>query len=160
VRACFPLGSEIRRKLFSSRHEIIVDGIKNGGYLLRVTESNHKKRSHDQLTRKQRTQRMQVRNLRQATQRILAVAVQRSSDERVGCDCQRASKSKAMKTTHGGKRPNAGRKPTGKTAVTRSVSMPPAVWQAIDDARGKHSRGRWISGLHQFWQVRVRKTKG
>jgi hypothetical protein len=55
---------------------------------------------------------------------------------------------------HGGKRPNAGRKPTGKTVVTRSVSMPPAVWDAIDRQRGMMSRGKWIAALV------ARKTKG
>jgi len=55
---------------------------------------------------------------------------------------------------HGGPRKGAGRKPTGKTVVTRSVSMPPAVWQAIDRQRGTLSRGKWIAALV------ARKTKG
>jgi hypothetical protein len=59
----------------------------------------------------------------------------------------------------GGKRPGSGRKPTGKKTVTRSVSMPPEVWAALDAARGGHSRGRWIAGLFAYWQARVSKTK-
>jgi hypothetical protein len=51
------------------------------------------------------------------------------------------------KPTRGGSRPNAGRKPTGKTTVTRSVSMPPDVWQRIDALRGSMSRGKFIAGL-------------
>jgi len=53
--------------------------------------------------------------------------------------------SMTLKPHHGGKRPNAGRKPTGKTVVTRSVSMPPEVWDAIDAKRGKASRGVFIA---------------
>jgi hypothetical protein len=49
--------------------------------------------------------------------------------------------------THGGPRKGAGRKPTGKTTVTRSVSMPPDVWQRIDALRGSMSRGKFIAGL-------------
>ena len=48
---------------------------------------------------------------------------------------------------HGGTRPNAGRKPTGKTVTTRSVSMPPAVWNLIDSKRGTLSRGKWLASL-------------
>ena len=60
-----------------------------------------------------------------------------------------------MKTNqHGGSRPNAGRKPTGKTTITRSVSMPPDAWQAIDRQRGTLSRGKWLAALV------ARKTKG
>jgi hypothetical protein len=49
--------------------------------------------------------------------------------------------------TRGGAREGAGRKPTGKTTVTRSVSMPPDVWQRIDALRGSMSRGKFIAGL-------------
>jgi hypothetical protein len=49
-----------------------------------------------------------------------------------------------MKPTRGGTRPNAGRKPTGKTTATKSVSMPFAAWQQIDAQRGELSRGAWI----------------
>ena len=51
------------------------------------------------------------------------------------------------KPTHGGKRANSGRKPTGNPpAVTRSVSMPETTWNALDDARGELSRGGFIAG--------------
>lgn len=48
----------------------------------------------------------------------------------------------------GGKRPGAGRPKgsgAGKTVITRSVSMPPKTWAAIDERRGTESRGRWIA---------------
>ena len=48
-------------------------------------------------------------------------------------------------TTHGGKRKNAGRKPTGKRTVTRSISMPPEAWQRLDTQRGSIPRGKWIA---------------
>jgi hypothetical protein len=50
--------------------------------------------------------------------------------------------------TRGGKRAGAGRpKGTGKgrTVETRSVSMPPAMWDKLDALRGDRSRGEWIS---------------
>ena len=51
------------------------------------------------------------------------------------------------KPTHGGKRQNAGRKCDGPLpVVTRSVSMPTPVWDALDAARGKMSRGKFIAG--------------
>jgi hypothetical protein len=49
------------------------------------------------------------------------------------------------KPTAGGARKGAGRKPTGRTVITRSVSMPPTAWQEIDAMRGKHSRGSFIA---------------
>jgi hypothetical protein len=52
-----------------------------------------------------------------------------------------------MKPTHGGKRPNAGRKPgstRGRNVVTRSISMPPEAWRAIDHMRGSDPRGVFI----------------
>ena len=54
------------------------------------------------------------------------------------------------KPKRGGSRPNAGRKPTGKTAITRSVSMPPEAWAGLDYCRfnaGKSSRGKFIALL-------------
>jgi len=48
----------------------------------------------------------------------------------------------------GGKRRNAGRpKGTvkGRTVETRSISLPPETWQAIDAARGSAPRGKWIA---------------
>jgi hypothetical protein len=54
-------------------------------------------------------------------------------------------------TTHGGPRKGAGR-PAGKksanakgrTAVTRSVSMPVEAWRKLDIERGTQSRGKFI----------------
>ena len=51
------------------------------------------------------------------------------------------------KPTHGGNRPGAGRKPTGKTTVSRTVSMPARTWAALDDARGAQPRGIFIAGM-------------
>ena len=56
------------------------------------------------------------------------------------------------KPIHGGKRPGAGRKATGKTTVSRTVSMPGETWAALDDARGAQPRGIFIAaklGLHR-----------
>ena len=56
------------------------------------------------------------------------------------------------KPTHGGARANAGRKPTGKTTVSRTVSMPARTWAALDAARGAQPRGIFIAaklGLHR-----------
>lgn len=33
----------------------------------------------------------------------------------------------------------------GRTVETRSVSMPPAMWDKLDALRGDRSRGEWIS---------------
>jgi hypothetical protein len=46
----------------------------------------------------------------------------------------------------GGARKGAGRK-SGRTVITRSVSMPPAEWEQLDRERGEHSRGKFIAGL-------------
>jgi hypothetical protein len=43
--------------------------------------------------------------------------------------------------------PGGGRKPTGKTVVTRSVSMPPAEWDRLDRLRGTDSRGVFIAKI-------------
>lgn len=54
--------------------------------------------------------------------------------------------------TRGGKRAGAGRPPgtgKGRTVETRSVSMPPAMWDKLDALRGDRSRGEWISELVQ-----------
>jgi hypothetical protein len=51
--------------------------------------------------------------------------------------------------TRGGARKGAGRKTgsgTGRTAITRSVSMPPEKWDRLDDLRGEQSRGKFIAG--------------
>ena len=45
----------------------------------------------------------------------------------------------------GGKREGAGRPKTGRTVVSRSVSMEPETWAKLDDLRGKKSRGQWIA---------------
>jgi hypothetical protein len=55
----------------------------------------------------------------------------------------------------GGHRDGAGRKPgtgKGRTVKTRSVSMPPAMWDRLDALRGDRSRGDWIA-------ERVRKAR-
>jgi hypothetical protein len=52
------------------------------------------------------------------------------------------------KPTHGGRRRNAGRPKgatRGRTVVTRSISLPPETWRAIDEARGSIPRGKWIA---------------
>jgi hypothetical protein len=53
-----------------------------------------------------------------------------------------------MKPTHGGKRPNAGRKPgtgSGRKTVSRSVSLTPEQWGKLDRiSSGK--RSGWIAG--------------
>jgi len=63
-----------------------------------------------------------------------------------------------MKTTEtrGGARKGAGRKPgsgKGRTVETRSVSMPPELWDRLDAIRGEQSRGEWIAD-------RVRRARG
>lgn len=45
----------------------------------------------------------------------------------------------------GGPRQGAGRPATGRTVVSRSVSMAPEAWTKLDDLRGKKSRGQWIA---------------
>jgi hypothetical protein len=54
-------------------------------------------------------------------------------------------------TTHGGSRKGAGRpqgkksaNAKGRTAVTRSVSMPAEAWRKLDLQRGTQSRGKFI----------------
>jgi hypothetical protein len=51
------------------------------------------------------------------------------------------------KTTHGGKRQNAGRKAPDGPQVTRSVSMPETAWRRFDEQRGVLSRGRWLARM-------------
>jgi hypothetical protein len=46
---------------------------------------------------------------------------------------------------HGGKRKGAGRPKTGRSVVTRSVSMEPETWDKLDAIRGEKSRGQWIA---------------
>ena len=56
----------------------------------------------------------------------------------------------SAKTAHGGARKGAGRplgSGNGRTVVTRSVAMPPAVWAKLDKARKDASRGKFIAGL-------------
>lgn len=50
-----------------------------------------------------------------------------------------------MKPTRGGSRPNAGRKPTGKNTVTKSISLVPEMWEKLDKMRGEQTRSAWIS---------------
>ena len=49
-------------------------------------------------------------------------------------------------TNRGGSRPGSGRKPTGRTGTTSSISMPPAVWTMLDAIRGELTRSAWIAG--------------
>ena len=51
------------------------------------------------------------------------------------------------KPARGGSRKGAGRKPTGKNTVTRSVSMPAPVWDELDRQRGAESRGKFIERI-------------
>ncbi len=65
---------------------------------------------------------------------------------------QMAKKPAHIFNRHGGARPGSGRKPKGKNApkrkvVTRSVSLLPSQWKAIDEARGKQSRGKWLAKI-------------
>jgi len=48
---------------------------------------------------------------------------------------------------NGGRPKGSGLKPEGEKAVTRSVSMPPALWSRIDALRGERSRGEFIASL-------------
>lgn len=60
-----------------------------------------------------------------------------------------------MPNNHGGPRPGSGRPKgsgKGRTVITRSVSMPPDIWDRLDTVRGEQSRGEWIA-------ERVRRTK-
>jgi hypothetical protein len=45
----------------------------------------------------------------------------------------------------GGKRPGSGRKPTGPKTLTRSLSLPAQVWQALDAKRGTDPRGVYVA---------------
>lgn len=52
-----------------------------------------------------------------------------------------------MTNPHGGKRPNAGRKPgsgAGRKTVSRSVSLTTEQWEKIDRLSGGN-RSRWIA---------------
>lgn len=51
-------------------------------------------------------------------------------------------------TTHGGKRKGSGRPAgsgQGRTVVTRSVSMPPEMWDKLDRLRKDQSRGAYLA---------------
>ena len=53
----------------------------------------------------------------------------------------------ANNPSHGGKRPNSGRKPgtgMGRKTVSRSVSLTPEQWDKIDRLSGGN-RSRWIA---------------
>jgi hypothetical protein len=50
-----------------------------------------------------------------------------------------------MPNKRGGKREGAGRPKTGRSVVTRSVSMEPETWEKLDTLRGEKSRGQWIA---------------
>jgi hypothetical protein len=57
-------------------------------------------------------------------------------------------------TTHGGPRKGAGRpqgkksaNAKGRTAISKSVSMPAEVWRKLDLQRGTQSRGKFILEL-------------
>lgn len=65
--------------------------------------------------------------------------------------------------SRGGKREGAGRKPgsgKGRVAITRSVSMPADCWDALDEARGRQSRGEWIASQLLRSPKRPLKAKG
>jgi hypothetical protein len=51
------------------------------------------------------------------------------------------------KPTAGGARKGAGRKPTGRTVITRSVSMPPEEWDFLDHIRCGISRGQFVTAM-------------
>ena len=55
-------------------------------------------------------------------------------------------------TKRGGKREGAGRPKTGRSVVTRSVSMEPETWDKLDAIREDQSRGQWIA-------ARVRRAR-
>lgn len=55
-------------------------------------------------------------------------------------------------TTHGGPRKGAGRpkgkkssNTKGRTAISKSVSMPAEAWRRLDIERGTQSRGKFIA---------------
>lgn len=54
-----------------------------------------------------------------------------------------------MKPPHGGKRPNSGRKPgsgKGRIAISSSITLPPELWEKLDDLRGDDSRSAFLAG--------------
>jgi hypothetical protein len=63
------------------------------------------------------------------------------------------------KTTHGGKRPGAGRKAPHGKQVTRSVSMPADAWRRFDEQRGTVSRGRWLAQMIDSKKVQSKAPK-
>jgi hypothetical protein len=53
-----------------------------------------------------------------------------------------------MKTTRGGKREGAGRKPGsghGRTVTASSITLPPELWGKLDALRGEATRSAWIA---------------
>jgi hypothetical protein len=72
-----------------------------------------------------------------------------SGDDKYGCpNCM----SEGFNSTHGGARKGAGRpkgkknaNAKGRTAVTRSVSMPAEAWRKLDLQRGTQSRGKFFA---------------
>jgi len=57
-------------------------------------------------------------------------------------------------TTHGGPRKGAGRpkgkknaNAKGRTAISKSVSMPAEAWRKLDIERGTQSRGKFIESI-------------
>jgi hypothetical protein len=50
-------------------------------------------------------------------------------------------------TTRGGPREWAGRKPTGRTVTTSSISLAPELWDRLDALRGELTRSAWIAAM-------------
>jgi len=56
---------------------------------------------------------------------------------------------------HGGTRAGAGRKPTGRTVSSRTVTLPNSLWAKLDRLRGKASISRFLARKIQA----MRRTK-
>jgi len=55
--------------------------------------------------------------------------------------------SEGLKSTHGGRRKNAGRKVgsgKGRTVISKTVAMTAESWAILDAVRGTMSRGKFI----------------
>jgi len=58
---------------------------------------------------------------------------------------QKMKNKKKNKT--GGVRVGSGRKPTGRTTVSKSVALRPATWEKIDLKKAEKSRSKFIDDL-------------
>jgi hypothetical protein len=54
------------------------------------------------------------------------------------------------KTTHGGRRKNAGRKPGAVPTVSKSISMPETSWRLFDAQRKGIPRGKHLAAMLEY----------